>query len=117
MTCYEWDLRDEQTAKNPPIRILNEALRKIGGTARLRRNNSCCCLVVEFDETHPLTGRPRKEVREDLTINQIRHARFLGVPMTEIAQSLGISTRTLHRRWKAVIEEHINPETPYSKWP
>lgn len=117
MTCFRWLIRNEHAYVNPSLRLLNEALHKAGGQARLEHTATGSCLVIELNDNALPPERPRAEVKEDLTIAQIHHARFMNVPMTEIARSMGISVRTLHRRWKAAVEAHLPPDTPYSQWP
>ena len=117
MIRFSWLIRSEGEHVNPPLRLLSDALHKVGGQAFLESSAFGSRLVIEFNDVSTPTGRPRAEVKEDLTIAQIQHARFLDVPMTDIARSMGISVRTLHRRWKAVTEAHLHPDTPYSQWP
>ena len=117
MIRFSWLIHNEASHVNPSLRLLNDALQKAGGQARLENTSRGSRLVLELGDNTTATGRPRTEVKEDLTIAQILHARFMNVPMTEIAKSMGISVRTLHRRWKAVTEAHLHPDTPYSQWP
>ena len=117
MIRFSWLVHNEASHVNPSLRLLNDALQKAGGQARLENTSRGSRLVLELGDNTTATGRPRTEVKEDLTIAQILHARFMNVPMTEIAKSMGISVRTLHRRWKAVTEAHLHPDTPYSQWP
>ena len=117
MIRFSWLVHDEVARVNPSLRLLNDALHKAGGQALLESTAFGPRLVIELYNLATPAGRPRAEVKEDLTIAQIQHARFMNVPMTEIAKSMGISVRTLHRRWKAVTEAHLHPDTPYSQWP
>ena len=117
MIRFSWLIHDDAAHINPSLRLLNDALNKACGQARLENTPCGSRLVIEFNDNTTTTGRPRTEVKEDLTIAQILHARFLNVPMTDIAKSMGISVRTLHRRWKAATDAHLHPDTPYSKWP
>lgn len=117
MTRFSWLVRDEAAHVNPSLRLLNDALHKAGGQARMESTAFGSRLVIELNDDATPTGRPRVEAKEDLTVAQIQHARFMNVPMTEIAESMGISVRTLHRRWKAAVEAHLHPDTPYSQWP
>ena len=117
METYRWLIRDAASHVNPSIQLLNNALRKAGGQARVESTAIGSCLVIELGEGTKPAGRPRREAKEDLTVAQVLHARFMNVPMTEIAQTLGVSVRTLHRRWKTVTQAHIHPDTPYSQWP
>ena len=117
MIHFSWLIQNDTSHVNPSLRLLNDALQKTGGQARLENTLRGSRLVIELGDTASTAGRPRTEVKEDLTIAQILHARFLNVPMTDIAKSMGISVRTLHRRWKAAAEAHLHPDTPYSQWP
>ena len=117
MMCFRWIIHNEGKHINPSLRLLNDALHRVGGQVRLENTPFGSRLVIELDDTVAPSGRPRIEVNEDLTIGQVLHARFMNVPMTEIARTLGVSVRTLHRRWKAVTEAHLPPDTPYSQWP
>ena len=117
MIRFHWLVRNEAAYVNPSIRLLNDVLQKTGGQARLESTACGSRLVIELNDDATPAGRPRSDVKEDLTIAQIQHARFLNVPMTDIAKSMGISVRTLHRRWKAAAKAHLHPDTPYSQWP
>ena len=117
MIRFSWLIYNEASHVNPSLRLLNDALQKAGGQARLENTPRGSRLVIELSDNTTTIGRPRTEVKEDLTIGEILHARFLNVPMTAIAKSMGISVRTLHRRWKAATEAHLHPDTPYSQWP
>ena len=117
MIRFSWLIRNEAAHVNPSLRLLNDALHKAGGQVLLENTAFGPRLILEFHDEARSEGRPRAEVKEDLTIAQIQHARFLDVPMTDIAKSMGISVRTLYRRWKAVTEAHLHPDTPYSQWP
>ena len=117
MTRFSWLVRSEAEHVNPSLRLLNDVLHKSGGLARLENTAFGPRLVIELNDAAVPAGRPRAEVKEDLTIAQILHARFMNVPFTDIAKSMGISVRTLHRRWKAVNDAHLHPDTPYSQWP
>ena len=117
MIRFSWIILNESAHANPSLRLLNDALYKVGGQALLERNVLGSRLVIELDDSVTPTGRPRAEAKKDLTVAQIQHARFMNVPMTEIAKSMGISVRTLHRRWKAANEANLHPDTPYSQWP
>ena len=117
MICFHWLVRNDAAHVNPSIRLLNDALHKLGGQAKLENTALGPCLVIELNDDAAPAGCSRVEAKEDLTIAQIQHARFLNVPMTEIAQSMGVSVRTLHRRWKAAAEAHLHPDTPDSQWP
>ena len=117
MATYEWAIQNRANHVNPPLTILNDALRTAGGKAKIVQNALETLLVIELDESVPQTGRPRTPVLKDMTIADILHARFMNVPMTEIAKSMGISVRTLHRRWSSVTRKNIHPDTPYSQWP
>ena len=117
MTCFRWMIRNEGPHINPPFRLLEDALRKAGGQVRLERTPLGICLVIKLDDSATTLGRKRAEPKEDLTIAQIYHARFMNVPMTEIAHALGVSVRTLHRRWKAALQAQLPSDTPYSMRP
>ena len=117
MIRFTWLIHDEAAHVNPSLRLLDDALQKAGGQALLENTALGSRLVIELNDHATPTGRPRSEVKEDLTIAQIQHARFLDVPMADIARSMGISVRTLHRRWKTATEAHLHPDTPYSQWP
>ena len=117
MIHFSWLIHNEASHVNPSLRLLNDALQKTGGQVRLENTPRGSRLVIELGDNTATTGRPRTDVKEDLTIAQILHARFLNVPMTDIAKSMGISVRTLHRRWKAAAKAHLHPDTPYSQWP
>ena len=117
MTVYEWDIRNVSSRVNPPLRVLNNILRKSGGRASLEQTVLGSRLIIELDEANGTVGRSRLPAAKDMTVAQIRHSRFLNVPMTDIAKSMGISVRTLHRRWRKAMESHIHPDTPYSQWP
>ena len=117
MPTFRWFIREEKNHINPPIRLLNEALGKTGGSVSVEHSYRGACLLIELDDHIPAVGRPRIPSKKDWTIAQIQHARFLNVPMAEIAQSLGVSVRTLYRRWDAATKAHLHPDTPYSKWP
>ena len=117
MIRFSWLIRNETSHVNPSLRLLNDALHRAGGQALLESTAFGSRLVIELNDIISPTGRPRTEVKEDLTIAQIQHARFMEVPMTVIAKSMGVSVRTLHRRWKAATEAHLHPDTPYSQWP
>ena len=117
MTVYEWDIRNVSSHINPSLSVLNNILRKSGGRASFEQTAFGSRLIIEVDETIGSVGRSRLPAAKDLTVAQIRHSRFLNVPMTDIAKSMGISVRTLHRRWRKAMESHIHPDTPYSQWP
>lgn len=117
MATFRWLIREDGNHINPSIRMLNDALGKTGGNVSVEHGYWGACLVIELDDHISTAGRPRIPAKNDWTISQIQHARFLKVPMTEIAQSLGVSVRTLYRRWDAVTKAHLHPDTPYSKWP
>ena len=117
MIRFSWLIRSEGEHVNPPLRLLSDALHKVGGQVLLENTAVGSHLVIELNDEASSAGRPRVEVKKDMTIAQIQHARFMNVPMTVIAESMGISVRTLHRRWKAVSEAHLHPDTPYSRWP
>ena len=117
MVTFAWNIPAGQEQANPPIHILNNSLREIGGNARIERNANVCRLVIELEGTVSPEGRPRMEAAKDLTLAQVNHARFMNFPMTEIAKDMGISVRTLYRRWNAATQAHVSPDTPYSRWP
>ena len=117
MTVYEWGIRNDVGHSNPSLRILNDVLRKSGGLARVEQTALSKRLIIEIGDAGSSVGRPNLQPVEDLTVDQIYHARFMNVPMTHIAKSMGISVRTLHRRWRKAMESHISPDTPYSQWP
>ena len=117
MLTFTWNISAGQEQANPPIHILNNLLQEMGGGARIERNANGCCLVIELENTKIIKNRHRIDAAEDLTLAQVSHARFMNVSMKEIAKTMGISVRTLYRRWNAATQAHVNPDTPYSQWP
>ena len=91
MIHFSWLIHNEASHVNPSLRLLNDALHKAGGQALLESTAFGPRLVIELYNLATPAGRPRAEVKEDLTIAQIQHARFMNVPMTEIARSMGVS--------------------------
>ena len=61
-------------------------------------------------------GRPYTAPNEDLTLAQVRHMRFINIPMQIIADTLGVSKRTLFRRLHDINGKHLDENTPFSKW-
>ena len=117
MKTFCWQITNAADHVNPSLELLNETLRKAGGRAAIETGPFGSRLTISIEDEVVPTGRPRIAAKEDLTVAQVQHARFMQVPMAEIANTLGVSVRTLHRRWNAAMQAHIHPDTPYSQWP
>ena len=61
-------------------------------------------------------GRPYAAPNEDLTLAQVRHMKFMNIPMQTIADTIGVSRRTLFRRLQSINGKHLDENTPFSKW-
>ena len=68
------------------------------------------------DNTACKRGRKPKSPRNDLTLGQVRHMRFMEMPMKDIAFEIGISKRTLYRRLEQINGLNLPEDTPFSKW-
>ena len=114
---YSWQIADESLECNPSVEILNSALSRIGGKANIIVTENGPCLSIELAEGNNNIGRPRASIVEDLTIADIQHARFMDTSMEEIAKRIGISRRTLYRKWNSINGLNLPSDLPYSRWP
>ena len=61
-------------------------------------------------------GRPSVKPTNDITLASVYHKRFMGLSMEDIAKSIGVSRRTLYRKWEKISDKNIDPDTPFSQW-
>ena len=68
--------------------------------------------------TNRKLGRPTCKPKNDLTLEQVRHMRFMRVSVADIASTIGVSKRTFYRKWAALNGNNVDVDydTPFSKW-
>lgn len=139
MLKYKWKLSDSQPEQEIPLLRLQQALAASSVFLDLAFQDGGIILTIAMDDTVPAPqkhpdiaavtdessmishddirrGRPYVTPNEDLTLGQVRHMRFMNVPMQTIADSLGVSKRTLYRRLQEINGKHLDENTPFSKW-
>lgn len=62
-------------------------------------------------------GRPKSVPKNDITLARVHHMRFMGVPVRDIAEEIGVSRRTFYRRFEQIKYKNLDPDTPFSKHP
>ena len=68
MIRFSWLIHNEASHVNPSLRLLNDALQKTGGQARLEKTPRGSRLVIELGDSTTTTGRPRTGVKEDFEV-------------------------------------------------
>lgn len=139
MLKYKWKLSDSQPEQEIHLLQLQQALAVRSVFLDLAFQDGGIILTIAVDDTVPAPqkypdiaavtdgssmishddihrGRPYATPSEDLTLGQVRHMRFMNVPMQTIADSLGVSKRTLYRRLQEINGKHLDENTPFSKW-
>ena len=61
-------------------------------------------------------GRPPAQPEHDITLERVKHLRFMGVPVEAIAKEIGVSKRTFYRKWRQIGDKCLDSSTPFSKW-
>ena len=145
MISYRWTLSAEQSLDKKAIFELQTHLAAVGVYLDLSLNDNAPQLLISVSENvlqeeesgdivqsssddeetlvspavpipKKRRGRPQAAPINDITLEHVRHMRFMGVPAEEIAKEIGISRRTFFRILLQIEGKNLAPKTPFSKW-
>ena len=98
------------------ISIPDDFLEKISSSETVTETGTDEIHELPMDNERKHRGRPAVQPKNDLTLGQVRHMRFMSIPAETIAKEIGVSKRTFYRRLNEINGKNLSEDTPFSLW-